>query len=143
MIVNEKKTSLMCVSAARSFDARVELNFNGQTVKGRDSLKILGVTLDRDCTFTYHIEEVAKKLRKKTWVLSKLRRKGMKTDDLVQVYKTTIRPSAEYASPAWHSMITACQSESLERQQNQAMKNIYGVGLSARKMREKSGLQQL
>ena len=67
----------------------------------------------------------------------------MKTDDLVQVYKTTIRPSAEYASPAWHSMITACQSESLERQQNQAMKNIYGVGLSARNMREKSGLERL
>ena len=67
----------------------------------------------------------------------------MEQDDLVQVYKSAIRPSAEYASPAWHSMINIKQSEVLERQQTQALKNIFGVGVSARKMRDRSGLDRL
>ena len=143
MKVNEKKTALMCVSAARSYDARVKLNFNGQTVTGRDSLKILGVTLDKDCSFTSHVNNLSKKLRKKTWALTRLRKKGMSEDDLVQAYKTLIRPTAEYASPVWHSLITVGESEFLERQQTQALRNIYGTALSARRMRLKSDLERL
>ena len=143
MRVNENKTGLMCVSAARSFDPRVSVSFNGQIVKGKESLKILGVTLDRDCFFNTHVTQVAKKLRGKTWALTRLKRKGMREEDLIQAYKSTIRPSAEYASPVWHSSISAYQSEYIERQQTQALKNIYGVGRSANKMRIKSGLERL
>ena len=62
----------------------------------------------------------------------------MASQDLVQAYTATIRPVAEYASPVWHPQLTASQSEVLERQQTQALKNIYGVGTSAKKGR--SGL---
>ena len=62
---------------------------------------------------------------------------------LVQAYASAIHPTAEYASPVWHSSLTAGQSEFLERQQTQALKNIYGVGLNTRKMRNKSGLERL
>ena len=41
MKVNEGKTGLMCVSTARSYQAKVKIDFNGQTVTGSDSLKIL------------------------------------------------------------------------------------------------------
>lgn len=92
----------MCVSAARSLEARVKISFNNQTVEGKDSLKILGVTLDKNCTFTSHVTEVAKKLKQKTLALSRLKRKGMLCKNLVQVYKSTIWPSAEYVSPEWH-----------------------------------------
>ena len=40
-------------------------------------------------------------------------------------------------------MIPGYLSAALERQQNQALKNIYGIGLSARKMREKAGIKTL
>ena len=133
----------MCVSAAKSFDPRVRINFGGQQITGSDSMRILGVTLDRDCTFTSHMESVAKRLRRKTWALSKLRQKGMKTTYLIEAYKSTIRPTAEYASPAWYPLITVTQSEHLERQQTQALKNIFGVGLRANKMRRKAGLERL
>ena len=143
LIVNEAKTLLMCISAARSFEARVELSFGGQSIKGSNSLKILGVNLDCDCSFSTHVDLVAKRLRRKTWALSKLRRKGMQKEDLVQAYKTLIRPTAEYCSPVRHSSITAGQSEFLERQQTQALKNIFGTELSSRKMRVLSGLERL
>ena len=80
-------------------------------------MKVLGVTLNSDCTFSSHVEEVAKKLRRKNWALSKLRQKGMKEEDLVEAYKSTIRPSAEYATPVWHSLLRISQSEHIKRQQ--------------------------
>ena len=143
LMVNEKKTVLMCVSAAKSFEPRVSVTFNGQAVRGVEKMKILGVTLDSDCGFSSHVDSIAKRLRKKTWTLSRLRRKGMAQEDLVQAYASAIRPVAEYASPVWHPLLTVGQSETLERQQVQALKNIYGVGMSARKMRAKSGLDRL
>ena len=103
----------MCVSAAR-----VCVNFNGQQIRGVDSMKVLGVTIDRDCSFRSHVLGGSKKLRKKMWALSKLKRKGMKADDLVQAYCSTIRPVAEYASPAWHSLLTAAQSQNRLKDSN-------------------------
>ena len=46
-------------------------------------------------------------------------------------------------SPEWHSLLTVGQSEQLERQQTQALKNVYGIGKSARAMRKESGLKRL
>ena len=40
-------------------------------------------------------------------------------------------------------MITAGQSEQLERQQNQALKNIYGLDISSQKMRDRAGIDRL
>ena len=73
-------------------------------------------------------------IRTRTWALSKLRRSRFSEAELVQFYLGAIRPVAEYASPAFHSMIPAYLSAALERQQNQALKNIFGHGLSAREV---------
>ena len=40
-------------------------------------------------------------------------------------------------------MISQEQSDLLERQQAQSLKNIYGLGLSASKMRDRAGLRTL
>ena len=116
LVVNEKKTVLMCVSAAKTFQARTSIVFGGQMVRGVDRRKILGVTLDNDCGFNSHTESIAKRLRRKTWSLSRLRKKGMAEHNHVQAYASAIRLVAEYASPVWHPQLTAYQSEMLERQ---------------------------
>ena len=126
MAINQAKTGLMCVSAATSFDTQVRIDVQGVTVNGMDSMNILGLRLDRDCSFKSHIRSLAAKLRSKTWTLSKLRKRGLDQERLVHVYKTLIRPSVEYLAPVWSSMITAEQAEQLERQQVQALKNIFG-----------------
>ena len=50
---------------------------------------------------------------------------------------------AEYCAVVFHAQMTDEQDETLERQQNFAMKLIFGTGISAGKMREKSGLPTL
>lgn len=135
MVVNDSKTGVMCVSSAVSFEPRVVLSGRDGPITGSDSLKFLGVTLDSDCTFRSHVNNLRTSMRRRSWALSKLRRRGMKKEDLIKVYTSMIRPAVEYASPAWHSMLTGEQSGILESQQTQAMRNILGPGISARKMR--------
>ena len=67
----------------------------------------------------------------------------MKVADLVAVYTAIIWPVVEYAAAAWHSMLTCEQSEELECQQVQALKNILGPGISARIMREELKVEPL
>ena len=62
---------------------------------------------------------------------------------MVKVYKNLIRPTAEYAVPVWHLLITAEQSAVLEQQQSLALRNIYGPNISGKKMRDRSGLETL
>ena len=106
-------------------------------------MNILGFRLDSDCTFKTHIRILRGKIRAKTWALSKLRKRGLDSKKLVQVYKSVIRPSVEYLAPVWSLMITAEQSEILERQQIQALKNIYGPKLSANKLRTEASVERL
>ena len=72
-----------------------------------------------------------------------LKKKGLPEENLLKTYKTLIRPSTEYAAPAWHSMQTAGQEADIEKQQVQALKNIYGPQLSANKLRKKAGVPLL
>ena len=143
MKIYPNKTSLMCVSASTSFLPKVRVKVQDQVVKGQNSMKMLGVTLDCDRSFRTHISNMRSRLRRRTWALSKLRKKGLCEEKLIKAYTSLIRPVVEHASPVWHSSITAEQSEVLERQQIQALKNIYGTGLSAQKMRIKADIPTL
>ena len=59
------------------------------------------------------------------------------------VYKTVIRPVADYCSVVYHSALTDEQDEVIERLQSQALRCIYGPGISAGKMRERAGITTL
>ena len=61
--INEKKTGLMCVSAAIGFEPRVHVKLNGQEIKGTKSMKILGFTLDSDYGFRTHVNNVTRAQR--------------------------------------------------------------------------------
>ena len=143
MAINAKKTGLMMVSAATSFEARVSVKLGDQTIKGAKSMKLLGVTIDNDGSFKTHTAALAKKMRARSWALARLKKKGLQERDLIRTYKSLIRPVVEYAAPAWHSLVNASQAADIERQQAQALKNIYGPGISANKMRLAAGVELL
>ena len=72
-----------------------------------------------------------------------LKKNGFTNAELVQVYKTVIRPVAEYGAVVFHSSLTDDQDERLERLQDHALKCIFGPELSARKLRGLAGLDTL
>ena len=76
-------------------------------------------------------------------MLRHLAKFGFGSDDLVQVYKSNIRPVIEYCSPVYHSLLTGEQAQKLERLQYQSLKCIYGLGKSYEDLLEESGLSRL
>ena len=89
----------------KSFVASVELSSRDGNIQGSDSLKCLGVTIDKDY-FQDTRKNIAARLRNKTWTLTRLKHFDMSKSDLEKVYISLIRPTAEYAAVAWHSLHT-------------------------------------
>ena len=59
------------------------------------------------------------------------------------MYKTILRPVVEYGCPIYHSSLTDSQDERIERLQDHALKCIYGMNLSARRLRGLAGVTTL
>ena len=134
-----------CVFLQRSVfkQLRASVSLGDATITWSDSMKILGVTLDSNCSFQSHVKNLRSKIRARTWALSKLRKAGLDEKRLVCTYKTLLCPAVEYAVPVWHSMLTAEQSSELERQRTQALRNIFGPEGSARSLRDRAELETL
>ena len=54
------------------------------------------MNISSDLKWNYHISEVVKKARKRLFCLSQLKRAGLGPNELVQFYRTCIRPITEY-----------------------------------------------
>ena len=125
MRVNEKKTQILCISTNHD-DNRAYIETASGRLESKDSLKILGFTFGSDPSPKEHIATVKKKVRSRLWGLENLRTSGMGQDDLLFVYKTSVRPIADFASPVYHPMLTGKLSGELERLQRRAVKTIFG-----------------
>ena len=51
----------------------------------------------------------------------------LKQKELLTAWKVLLRPITEYAAPLWHSGLTKCDSEKLERLQKRALGLILGT----------------
>ena len=87
--------------------------------------KILGVNILSDLKWNHHIAEVVKKARKCLFCLSQLKRTGLGPNELVQFYRTCIRPITEYACPLFHDGLPVHLSHELEAVQKRAMRIIF------------------
>ena len=144
MKVNESKTNLLCVSDSLNFKTLAFIkDSDGNVIECKEKLKILGFHLSDRTGVAYHVEEIAKKVRQKYWVLYHLRNLGFTEEELVRVYRCNILPILDYCCPVYHSLLTDMQDQWLERAQIGALRCIYGYGLSARKLREKAQIQTL
>ena len=144
MVVNTKKTAMMCVSDAMGYKADAfMLDAEQERIECQDSLKVLGMKFGCRPTMEAQVDFVKKKFRARYWMLRNLKSNGFTAEELLKVYKTMIRPVAEYGAVVYHSSLTDEQDEELDNLQNHALKCIYGTGLSGRKMRSLAGLQTL
>ena len=144
MKVNAKKTNMICISDSLHFDTRAHIfDRDGEKVSSGDSLKVLGWHFSSKPTVEAHLVVLRKRFRERYWTLRHLRHNGFSTEDLIKVYKSIVRPVAEYMLEIFHSMMTDAQDEGLERLQTHALKCIYGTGLSGRRMRDLAGLETL
>ena len=144
MKVNESKTNLLCVSDSLNFRTLTFIEGSkGERIECKKHMKVLGFYLSDRTGVSRHVEEIAKKMRQKYWVLYHLRRLGFTETELVRVYKSNLLPTMDYCCPVYHSMLTDLQDQALENAQVGALRCIFGYGMSARKLRQRAGLSTL
>ena len=73
MKVNQKKTTVLCISDAISFRPEVRLDVGDGEVVSSPTLKVLGFTFSDTPSVNAHAELLVKRLRTRTWALSQLR----------------------------------------------------------------------
>ena len=106
-------------------------------------MKVLGFHFSREPTVARHVDALCRRFRQKYWVLIHLRKFGFNESELVKVYKSIVRPVADYCSVVYHSMMSDQLDERLERCQQHALRCIFGYGLSYSEMRRKAGVSTL
>ena len=72
MKVNESKTQVLCVSAARNSNVESYINAPNSRIKSGKELKILGFWFGRSPDVSVHIEKTIKKFRARLWTIRQL-----------------------------------------------------------------------
>ena len=120
------------------------LNINNVNLEKLPVVKILGIWLSEDVTWTRNCKEITIKAYSRLSMLTKLRYVGVSREDLLNIYVLYIRSVTEYCSVAFHSRLTQEQSNKLERIQKTCLKVILGEEyISYDSALEMCGLQTL
>ena len=101
----------------------INVKIDEQVIKSSPDLKLLGVTLDDELSFSAHISDICKKASKKVGVLVRLRNM-IPREAKLQLYKSAILPNLTYCHIVWH-FCKASDARKLERVQERALRAIY------------------
>ena len=128
MVINALKTHCLCIFDLKSYIPRAYItDGQGTTIRGQDSIKILGFT-SSEPDMSAQVGEIRKGFMARIWALRHLGHRGLGQEDLqgylLRAYKSTLLPIHDYCSCVYNSSLTQLQANALERLQAQALKVI-------------------
>ena len=100
----------------------INVKINEQVIKSSPDLKLLGVTLDDELSFSTHISDICKMASKIVGVLVLLRNM-IPREAKLQLYKLAILPNLTYCHIVWH-FCQASDARKLERVQERALSDV-------------------
>ena len=124
--INEKKSTHVTFTLRKQTCPRVSIN--NITVPNKDTVRYLGMTLDRRLTRKQHILDKSKQLRDKLknfyWLIG--RRSNLSTQNKITLYKAVIKPVWTYGIQLWG---TASNSniEILQRFQSKTLRSLLNA----------------
>ena len=86
---------------------------------------------------------LVEKIYRKLWSLRFLKQSGMKPDKLLVVYKSIIRPTADYCSVVYNSLIPSYIADKLEGAQRHALRIIFGKNIDINNLMATHEIQTL
>ena len=116
------------------------MTIGGQKFTSGDQMKIVGYTFGRCPGPLEHVKAVRKSYGARAWMIRHLKRSGIDAPTLVPVYTAMIRPLFDYVAPAYTTMLTGDQEESLERMQRNTLKTIFGYDTPYGQCLERAGI---
>ena len=125
MQLNVSKTKEMRISFTRQPTVVPNILMDGEVVERVTTAKLLGVIISSDLSWSEHVDFITCKGSKRIYFLCVLRRAGASGDDLLCLYKASVRAGLEYACAVWHTLRSTEQSSRIERLQKRALRIIY------------------
>ena len=118
MKLNEEKTKVILFNRSRKYDFLPECSFgDGQQLQVVDEIKLLGVTMRSDLSWSSHCTQICQKGFSRLWMLRRLKPLGANTSELLEIYETQVRSVLEFAVAAWNSGLTQQLIYQVERVQ--------------------------
>ena len=130
--LNETKTEFIVFTKSTKMIEKLKndsIIFNGQSFEWKDTVKYLGLVLDRKLTFKHHIERAISKASAVSFsslycLLS--RKSHATTDSKLRIYKSFVRPILTYACPVFANA-ASCHLNKLQIFQNKILRMILNV----------------
>jgi hypothetical protein len=100
-----KSSAIIFARAGRRFIQPRPVTLFGEPINWVETTRYLGVTLDKRLTWSPHIVQVRKNTAQRMGMLGPLlnRKSDLSVRNGVLLYKQLIRPTIDYACPAWMS----------------------------------------
>ena len=123
-----KSSSTLFTSYNRERSHHTSLFLNNDPIPHTDNPTILGVTWDPALTFRKHIENITTKAERKLNTMRALAGTnfGQSKEDQTLLYRQFIRPTINYASPAWAYNVSSRNVDKLQITQNKALRIATG-----------------
>ena len=141
--LHPKKCKEMRISFSRSLPKYNNLLVDTDTIEIVDSLKLLGMTINKDFKWNTHIDLLIKKASKRLYFISQLKRANIPREDLIKFYVACICSILLHACQVYHYSLPDYLSKSLERIQKRVMKIIYRHDISYESALDQAGLNKL
>ena len=94
------------------------------TIKECDTVKLLGVTIDKRLTFSKHVNDVTESLASRLYAMRQLKRLGLKSSGLKLFYLSNIRSRLTYACQAWSGLMNDNSMTQIIRVEKAAMRIV-------------------
>ena len=122
------KSFVINFTMRRKFDYIPKIKLNNINIEYKDSIKYLGLILDKRLTWKEHIKDIYNKCIKRigliNYIISNI--KNINTEYSITLYKTMIRPLCEYASEIWNDASTS-NKRKLDSIQHKYLTKALGV----------------
>ena len=143
MKINAGKTQLLAISPPNGFKMKATISAGTELIQSVDKLKLVGFTFGAEPGGGQHVRAVEDKVRRKVWMLYKLRSAGIKGALLYRLYCCYLRSVIEYCSAVYHAMLNKEQAWDLERLQRLAVRICFGNDRGTDEVMAEHGVESL
>ena len=125
MNLNPKKCKEMVICSLRSGPDLTPLRINELPLERVSSHKVLGVTICDTLKWNEHVCEMVTKASRRLYILRVLKRAGIPSSDLINVFHALVHSVLEYACVTWSTSIPVYLKEKIERIQKGALRILF------------------
>ena len=123
-------------------DFATRLRINSSLMDQLNVVKLLGVWITEDLSWSKNTAEICKKAYARTSLLTKMKYVGVSIEDLLDVYILFIRSCTEYCAVVFHSRLTIEQTVAIEQIQKTCLKIILNESYIDYTVNHLDGLHQ-